>query len=113
MLSPVRQLIDFFADIPNSLPLQVDICRELIQWAVDERRVYLKQSLETRLVALYLDNRMYTDALALIATLLRELKRLDDKMVLVEVQLLESRCYHALRNLPKARVCNALPYQLM
>jgi 26S proteasome regulatory subunit N6 len=104
----VRQLIDQFADIPDSLPLQVDVCRELIQWSIDERRVYLKQNLETRLVAIYLDNRMYSDALALIATLLRELKRLDDKMVLVEVQLLESRCYHALRNIPKSRVRRSL-----
>ena len=64
----------------------------------------MKQALETRLVALYLDNKMYSDSLALIATLLKELKKLDDKMVLVEVQLLESRVCHALRNLPKAKV---------
>jgi 26S proteasome regulatory subunit N6 len=100
----VRQLIDYFSDIPNSLPLQVEICKELIDWSVAEKRVFLKQNLETRLVALYLDNRMFSDALALIGNLLKELKRLDDKMVLVEVQLLESRAYHSLRNLPKARV---------
>ena len=100
----VRQLIDDFSEIPNSLPLQVEVCKELIDWAATDRRIYLKQNLETRLVALYLDNRMYTDALALIAILLKELKRLDDKLVLVEVQLLESRCYHALRNVPKSRV---------
>jgi len=47
---------------------------------------------------------MYHDALNLINSLLKELKRLDDKMVLVEVQLLESRVCHALRNLPKSRV---------
>jgi 26S proteasome regulatory subunit N6 len=41
--------------------------------------------------------------LALIDVLLRELKRLDDKAVLTEVQLLESRVYHALRNLPKSK----------
>ena len=33
---------------------------------------------------------MYHDALNLINSLLKELKRLDDKMVLVEVQLLEN-----------------------
>lgn len=46
---------------------------------------------------------MYHESLSLISVLLKELKRLDDKMVLVEVQLLESRVCHALRNLPKSR----------
>ena len=45
----------------------------------------------------------YYDALTLINNLLKELKRLDDKLVLVEVQLLESRVYHALTNQAKAR----------
>ncbi len=51
----------------------------------------------------FLDNKMYSDALTLIGSLLKELKRLDDKNALMEVQLLESRVYHALRNLPKSR----------
>lgn len=45
----------------------------------------------------------YRDALALINTLLRELRRLDDKMILTEVHLLESRVNHALANVPKAK----------
>jgi 26S proteasome regulatory subunit N6 len=54
-------------------------------------------------VSLYIERGAYFDALNLINTLLKELKRLDDKMVLVEVQLFESRVYHALRNIPKSR----------
>ncbi|TPX67882.1 hypothetical protein SpCBS45565_g03487 [Spizellomyces sp. 'palustris'] len=99
----IRTLLDLFADIPDSIPLQIDVCRESIQWALNEKRIFLRQALETRLVALYLDNKSYSDALTLISSLLKELKRLDDKNVLMEVQLLESRAYHALRNLAKSR----------
>ncbi|XP_023242367.1 26S proteasome non-ATPase regulatory subunit 11-like [Centruroides sculpturatus] len=37
------------------------------------------------------------------SSLLKELKKLDDKNLLVEVQLLESKVYHAVGHLPKAR----------
>nr|NVI77751.1 regulatory particle non-ATPase 6 [Cucujiformia] len=77
--------------------------KECIEWAKEERRTFLRQSLEARLVALYFDTGMYAEALALGSALLKELKKLDDKNLLVEVQLLESKTYHALSNLPKAR----------
>nr|NVI77828.1 regulatory particle non-ATPase 6 [Cucujiformia] len=77
--------------------------KECIEWAKEERRTFLRQSLESRLVALYFDTGMFAEALALGSTLLKELKKLDDKNLLVEVQLLESKTYHALSNLPKAR----------
>nr|MBE5727094.1 regulatory particle non-ATPase 6 [Cucujiformia] len=77
--------------------------KDCIEWAKDERRTFLRQSLESRLVALYFDTGMFPEALTLGSTLLKELKKLDDKNLLVEVQLLESKTYHALSNLPKAR----------
>lgn len=86
---------------------------------------------QARLIALYFDTKRYQEALQLgknienkstlahlDATLrvyyiifsissgtqlLQELKKMDDKALLVEVQLLESKTYHALSNLPKAR----------
>lgn len=50
-----------------------------------------------------MENKQYTESLKLIGTLLTELKRLDDKMLLVEVQLLESKVCLQLRNIPKAK----------
>lgn len=99
----VRQLLDFLAAIPNSLETQITVTKSCIEWAVSEKRSFLRQNLETRLVSLYMQKQSYYDALTLINGLLKELKRLDDKLVLVEVQLLESKVYHALTNQPKAR----------
>lgn len=99
----VRSLVDFFLDLEAGIGIEVQLCKECIEWAKEERRTFLRQSLEARLVALYFDTGMFAEALQLGSTLLKELKKLDDKNLLVEVQLLESKTYHALSNLPKAR----------
>lgn len=99
----VRSLVDFFLDLEAGIGIEVQLCKECIEWAKEERRTFLRQSLEARLVALYFDTGMFAEALELGSTLLKELKKLDDKNLLVEVQLLESKTYHALSNLPKAR----------
>ncbi|CAK1554220.1 unnamed protein product [Leptosia nina] len=99
----VRSLVDFFLDLEAGIGIEVQLCKECIEWAKEERRTFLRQSLEARLIALYFDTGMYTDALDLATALLKELKKLDDKNLLVEVLLLESKTYHALSNLPKAR----------
>lgn len=97
----VRSLVDFFLDLEASTGIEVQLCKECIEWAKQEKRTFLRQSLEARLIALYFDTGLYTEALQLGSALLKELKKLDDKMLLVEVQLLESKTYHALSNLPK------------
>lgn len=79
------------------------MCTENIEWAKNENRTFLRQALEVRLIALYYDNNRFTEAISLGAQLLKELKKLDDKLLLVEVQLLESKTYHSLSNLSKAR----------
>merc|ERR1712168_416159 len=106
----VRGLVDMFLEMKSnrdqesdSGEREVQLCKECIEWAKEERRTFLRQSLEARLIGLYYDTNRYKDALALGGTLLKELKKLDDKNLLVEVQLLESKTYHTLSNLPKAR----------
>ncbi|CAG0885867.1 unnamed protein product [Cyprideis torosa] len=99
----VRSLVDMFLDMEADTGTEVELCQECIDWATNEKRVFLRQSLQARLIALYFDTEKYLDALDLGGRLLKELKKLDDKNLLVEVQLLESKVYHALSNLPKAR----------
>ena len=62
--------------------------QECIEWAKEEKRTFLRQSLESRLVGLYYETERFSDALQLGSALLKELKKLDDKNLLVEVTLL-------------------------
>lgn len=48
----VRTLLDFFDAIPNSRDTQITVLKENIEWARSEKRIFLKHSLETRLVGL-------------------------------------------------------------
>ncbi|EUC59446.1 26S proteasome non-ATPase regulatory subunit rpn6, putative, partial [Rhizoctonia solani AG-3 Rhs1AP] len=99
----IRTLIDNLAAIPGGGSVLTDVLSENIAWARTERRVFLRQNLEARLVGVYLDGEKYRPALALIESLLTELRRLDDKMVLAEVHLLESRVFRGIGNMPKSK----------
>uniref|UniRef100_A0A8C8K1Z6 PCI domain-containing protein n=1 Tax=Oncorhynchus tshawytscha TaxID=74940 RepID=A0A8C8K1Z6_ONCTS len=99
----VRSLLDLFLDMEAATGQEVELCLECIEWAKVEKRTFLRQALEARLISLYFDTKRYQEALALGTQLLHELKKMDDKALLVEVQLQESKTYHALSNLPKAR----------
>uniref|UniRef100_A0AAQ4RED0 PCI domain-containing protein n=1 Tax=Gasterosteus aculeatus aculeatus TaxID=481459 RepID=A0AAQ4RED0_GASAC len=99
----VRSLLDLFLDMEAATGQEVELCLECIEWAKVEKRTFLRQALEARLISLYFDTKCYQEALQLGTQLLQELKKMDDKALLVEVQLLESKTYHGLSNLPKAR----------
>jgi len=99
----VRVLLDTVGALNAPLELQVALYQDTIAWTREEKRAFLRQRVEGRLAALYLSVKQYSAALPIINDLLREVKRLDDKSHLLEIQLLESQAYHALRNLPKAR----------
>ncbi|NWH74628.1 PSD11 ATPase, partial [Piaya cayana] len=84
---------------------KVDLCLECIEWAKSEKRTFLRQALEAWFGKFSVQSRLQRSHSfpSPGSQLLRELKKMDDKALLVEVQLLESKTYHALSNLPKAR----------
>ena len=62
------------ADVLQSY-LQLEICREQVEWARTERRTFLRQRIEARLANLLLQMGDYSGALALIGKLLTEVRR--------------------------------------
>lgn len=99
----VRGIIDAVAKIPGTSELQIALCKEMVQWTRSEKRTFLRQRVEARLAALLMESREYTEALTLLTSLVKEVRRLDDKLLLVDIDLLESKLHFSLRNLPKAK----------
>ncbi|KAL3626742.1 26S proteasome regulatory subunit rpn6 [Castilleja foliolosa] len=99
----VRVIVDSVAKIPGTSDLQISLCKEIVEWTRLEKRTFLRQRIEARLAALLLENKEFSEALNLLSSLIKEVRRLDDKLLLVEIDLLESKLHFSLRNLPKAK----------
>ncbi|CAN3354864.1 26S proteasome regulatory subunit Rpn6p [Diutina catenulata] len=99
----VKSLIEYFDDIEGALDIQIGATRDSMAWAVEAKLTFLRQSLQLKLAELLYRKACYSEGLELLTSLLREYKKLDDKSSLVEVQLLESKIYHRLRNIAKSK----------
>lgn len=99
----VRALIDLLARIPSSQVLQIEMCLDCIKWCTEEKRTFLRLRVQTKLAALYLDDSKYQSCLELLRELLKEVKKLDDKLLLVEIHLTETRVHFAVNNIPKSK----------
>jgi 26S proteasome regulatory subunit N6 len=99
----VRGVIDALATMHGCDLVQVEVCEDMAVWARSEKRTFLRHRVELRLAALRLALKQYQDALKTIGGLSFEVKKLDDKLLLVDIHLLESKIHYALRNMPKAK----------
>ncbi|KAI6187815.1 CCR4-Not complex component [Aphelenchoides besseyi] len=89
----VRDLVDMCLQIDQDG--DIELIEESIEWATAQNRNFLRQTLQARLVRL-LNDLQPTE-------LIRELKKVDDKDLIVEVQLEESKASYFLGSLSKAR----------
>jgi len=99
----IRGLIDHLSYIEGTRALQISMCTSFIEWSKEGKRNFLRQRIETRLASLYLEDDKYDQALQLLSKLLSEVKKLDDKLLLVEIFLIECRTHHAIQNVPKSK----------
>lgn len=100
----MRTLIDKLSKIENvDYKLLITLCIDCITWCKLEKRIFLKQQIECRLCEYYLLNKEYQSALKLCNRLILNIKKLDDKHLLVEIHLIESKIHHSLHNIAKSK----------
>ncbi|GAB5370674.1 hypothetical protein AAMO2058_001513400 [Amorphochlora amoebiformis] len=99
----LKELLNILGRIPNTAKLQAEFCKETITWCEEEGRSFLKQRVQTRLASLLLEMKQYKEALALISRLVKDVKKIDDKILLLEISIIESQLHLKLKNTPKAK----------
>mmetsp|Transcript_41300 Transcript_41300/g.98896 ORF Transcript_41300/g.98896 Transcript_41300/m.98896 type:complete len:486 (-) Transcript_41300:1068-2525(-) len=100
----VRQVLDIVCSLaPDEYEMQREICEKIIVWCRREKRTFLRQRVESKLAGILFEQNKFAEALTLVDRLLGELKKLDDKQLLVETHLMESKINFGLRNVAKAK----------
>jgi len=74
-----------------------------VDWCVAEKRTFLKHRIELKLASLYLEVSEPDKAMKIIEPILIEVRKADDKLLLVELYLLESKINHKIKNFAKAK----------
>lgn len=93
---------------------KIEMCEKNIQWSQSCKLVFLTQRLQSRLAFLlykvcifvmgYGQDRQYRQALNLCGYLIRELAKIDDKALSMEVHVTEARIYKDLNDITRAKV---------
>lgn len=99
----IKDLLDLFNGGSAAAQIKCDLLKELIEWCERDRRFYLKQNLQVKLASVLVQCNQYPQALELLSVLSRELRKLDDKLSLVEVHLLEAKILFHLKAMAKAK----------
>ena len=88
MAKITKNLVEYIAKVPDSQRLQIDLSEYMVEWCIKEKRSYLKNRIELKLSGLYLDIGEPTKAMKIIDPILIEVRKADDKLLLVELYLL-------------------------
>lgn len=83
----LKILIELNENNSQTRDLSVRLCEYLIEWCNSEKRTYLKHRIEIKLANLLWHQEKYQQSLDITARILEEVRKADDKHLLVEIEL--------------------------
>ncbi len=81
----------------------IEECKALIKQAEEENKDFILAKHKNNLLRLYFENRQFIDGIALADELIPFLKRIEHKQLIIESALYQSKLYHSVRDIPKAK----------
>ncbi|KAK6018775.1 hypothetical protein OSTOST_15616, partial [Ostertagia ostertagi] len=101
----IRVLMEYCLMINQDNKEKVKLVKDCIEWATANSRLFLRRTLQARLIRLYNDIGLYVEAQKIAGPLTAELKKIEDRELIMEVTLEESKSAFALKNFGKVRLC--------
>ncbi|KAL6730662.1 PCI domain protein [Ancylostoma duodenale] len=99
----VRSLVECCLQVHQDNREKIALVNECIDWATENSRLFLRRTLQARLIRLYNDIGQYVEAQKIAGPLVAELKKMEDRELIMEVTLEESKSAFALKNFSKAK----------
>lgn len=99
----IRRIFELISVSGSTLDRQEEVCSVMIVWAAKDKMTFLRHRLELRQAGIFYEMQQHLKAINALTSLLKEVRRLEDRSLLVDCHLLESRVYYAIKHFSKAR----------
>lgn len=97
LINKIKGETSLFADIEA-------LIQELIRWCDESNNISMKSRLTTRMAEIYLINERFQKSLEAVHKGLFDLKKYDDNLGLIEIQLIESKVHFESKGIAKSKV---------
>lgn len=99
----MRLIIEEVTAIDTNYDKQIEVVKAYTLWCKEEKRSFLRQRMDLKMAILLYKTSKYNESLDLLQSLIYEVKKLEDKQLLVEISLFESQLFYSIHNIPKAK----------
>ncbi|CAD2093966.1 26S proteasome regulatory subunit RPN6, putative [Plasmodium vinckei lentum] len=99
----IRNIVEKISKKIRNISTLYIIFKKYMNWAYEKKRNFLRCRIEVKIIILFILKQKYKTALSLIERLLKEVKKVDDKALLLELYIVETKIYMLLKNSTKMK----------
>ena len=99
-----RELLDDLSPFPKPIPAQFEnLSKFILQWSISSNISFLQSKAELKLAEILGKRTQLREAVRYVESVIKDARVIDDKHLLVEAHLLETKLQFEMENLPKAK----------
>lgn len=99
-----REVLEALSPFPKEVPIHYEnLARFILEWSVSSKISFLQSKAQLKLAEVLGLRNQLKDAITYVEAVIKEGRAIDDKHLLVEAHLLETKLQFDMENLPKAK----------